>query len=104
MEGRAVPNPSRTSAPTRAKIIKVLVATVSGFSRDHVSIWNRFSGFQPELRSLRTGSVPERGPVSGPKPALWLGEVQGPLRDPHWFLVVNTCYTIATSGLTHVWV
>lgn len=64
MERRAVLKPSHTSAPLHTKIIKVLVATISGFYKDQVSIWNHFSWFQPELNSLRTGSVTERGRVS----------------------------------------
>lgn len=48
--------------PSHTKIIKVLLATISEWSKD--SIWNHFSWFQPELNSLGTGSVTEHSRVS----------------------------------------
>lgn len=72
MERRAVLNPSHTSALLRTKIIKVLVASISGFSKDQVSIWGHFLLVPARTEQSENGFCHRTRPSIRIKPALWL--------------------------------
>lgn len=78
-------NPSHTSALLRTKKIKVLVASISGFSKDQVSIWNHSLLVPARTKQSAYGICHRTRQSIRIKPALWLQarSLDVSLKDPH---------------------